>query len=351
VVNPSTTYFPLRSNASALFAGPGVAGVRRRILAAGLLSDQVVLEDGLHLAWAGADGASTLTAHGESVERWQTPTQRGRATGARHYMAVRSSAAPENSPFHTMVSTDATFSWRATFEPFRRELPAGAARWLDFGHVTDDGRAKAMVREWKSEDRLRSFRVKRVRSAGRTGFAYDAILDAGYYDLAVATITGSAVSFDHRHGAAIAARVLASAAQPVGGHYALQLLMPVDFGWADVPGLRNHPALREYRAIVREVEEEALRAGGTISKIDDLIEREYSGRVARASAKGVPFSGRVALTAIGFVVGAAADTIAPVAGGAAVAAGAFATGEVLARSLVPRWLAVDRRLRGRRNGL
>lgn len=47
------TYFPLRSNAFAPFAGPRVAWVRRRTPAAALLSDQVTVAAGLHVAWAG----------------------------------------------------------------------------------------------------------------------------------------------------------------------------------------------------------------------------------------------------------------------------------------------------------
>ena len=56
---------------TALYAGPGVAGVRRRILAAALLHDRVVLEDGLHVAWAGPEGGTTITTHGTAAE-WQS---------------------------------------------------------------------------------------------------------------------------------------------------------------------------------------------------------------------------------------------------------------------------------------
>jgi hypothetical protein len=48
VADPSTIYFPLRANAAALTSGPGVNAVRRRILAAALLHDIVILEPGVH---------------------------------------------------------------------------------------------------------------------------------------------------------------------------------------------------------------------------------------------------------------------------------------------------------------
>ena len=348
---PSTIYFPLRSNASALFAGPGVAGVRRRILAAALLSDQVVVEDGIHIAWAGPEGASTMTWHGEPADHWQTPHQRGRAIGSRHYVAVRSSAAPETAPFHPVVSTDATFSWRATFEPFRRELPASAARWLSFGHVTDDERVKQVVRDWESSDRLRAVELRPRSTTPGGQFVRDAILGAGYYDLAVASTAASAVSFDRRHSLAVETRIRAGDAQPIGGHYALEFLLPTEFRWSDVPDLRKHRALRDYRAIVRDIEAEALRTSRSVAEINDQIRREYERRLAVAAAKGVPFTGRVTLTAVGFILGVAADSVAPIIGGAVVAASSLAASEGLTRAMRPRWLAVDRRLRGRRNGL
>ncbi len=182
-------------------------------------------------------------------------------------------------------------------------------------------------------------------------FVHDAILAAGYYDLAIAATAAVGVSLDHRHRLAVETRLRAGDAQALGGHYALQVLLPRDFTWSDVPDLRKDRALREYRAIVREVEAEALRTSRTTAEIDDQIHREYERRIAVAAAKGVPFEGRAALTAIGFILGEAADSTAPLVGGAAATIGAFVVGEVVTRAMRPRWLAVDRRLRGRRNGL
>ena len=349
---PSTIYFPLASNASALFAGPGVAGVRRRILAAALLHDQVVLEDGLHTTWAGPGGSSSMTARGASDLRWQTPVARGRATGSRHYLAMRPDSAPESTPFHAMISTEADFSWHATFEPFRAELPASAAKWLAFGHVEGDRPAKEMVGVWESSDRLGRLRQGGSRpTAARERFAQDAILKAGYLDLAIAATAGSAISIDRRHRLAIEARLTVGDAAPVGGHYALHLLLPVEFTWDDVADLRRHRALREYRAVMREIEDEAMRTSQSPAELDDHIHREYANRVALASARGLPFTGRVALAAVGFILGAIAEPVAPVVGGGAATAATFVAGEGLNRAIKPRWLSVDRRIQGRRNGM
>jgi hypothetical protein len=350
----STIYFPLRSNASALFAGPGVAGVRRRILAAALLNDRVVLEAGAHIAWAGDDGAFTLTLPNQGNERWQTPQQRGHLVGSRHLVNARSSDAPETTPFRQVVSTEARFSWHATFEPFRRELPSSAAKWLTFDLVRDTPTAQHIVQSWKDADRLEELQRYGVAPApeprgGR--MVHGAILEAGYHDLAVAATMGAAVSIDRRHRFAVETRLRAGDARSLGGQYALELLLPTDFTWTDVPDLRRHPALQDYRALLRDVELDALRGSRSAAEIDDQIHREYDRRLARAAAKGIPFAGRAALQAVGFILGATADLAAPLIGGLAASGVTFAASEVLDRASRPRWLAVDRRLRGKRNGL
>jgi hypothetical protein len=355
VAGPSTIYFPLRSNASALFAGSGVAGVRRRILAAALLNDEVVLESGLHTSWAGATGGFSSTSHGNDSARWQTPRARGQATGERHYVSVRSSDAPDTAPMHPIIISPAEFSWEATFEPFRRELPASASGWLAFGFIDDDGPANEIVRGWESIDRRNAFRaeVRGIATPSHVNFVRPTIVKAGYFDLATAALTGAAVSMDRRHAIAVDERLRAGDAHRLGGYYALEVLLPTEFTWADVPDLRRHRAIRDYRAIVRDVEAAAIRSAATSIELNDLIRREYERHLVAASTRGVPFSGRVALQAIGFVAGLVADSAAPIVGGAAVTAATFVAGEGINRAMSPRWLAIDRRLRhgGRRNGL
>src|SRR5213078_624830 len=95
---------------------------------------------------------STIPARPD--QPWQSARQRGRATGAQHHVGMRRSDAPESAPFRQVVATEATFSWQATFEPFRRELPRSTATWLDFGRVADDRPAQEMVKAWQSSDRI-----------------------------------------------------------------------------------------------------------------------------------------------------------------------------------------------------
>jgi hypothetical protein len=213
---------------------------------------------------------------------------------------------------HPVVVSDAAFSWRATFEPFRRELPRSAARWLDFGSITDERPANEVVRGWESRDRLLAIRSRRTASSSTSyHFVRSAILKAGYFDLAVAALTGSAISIDRRHSLAVHERLRVGDAERLGGHYALQILLPTDVGWDDVPDLRKHRAIRDHRSIMREIESVAIGSAESPAELDDRIRREYDRRLIAAAEKGVPLSGRVALQAIGFVVGAVADASRP----------------------------------------
>lgn len=253
---------------------------------------------------------------------------------------------------HMVVASEATFSWRATFEPFRHEIPASAASWLDFGAVTDDRPVKDLVGRWESDDRLRQWaKAGRSRDVPEGPFVESAILKSGYYDLATAALTGAAISIDRRHALAVRRRLSQGDARRVGGHYALQMLLPLDFGWDDLPDLRSHRAIREFRVIVAEIEAIAFDQARSLAELDDAIRSEYTARVEAAAQRGLPFSGRVAMQAIGFVAGEAANLAVPLVGGAVAAAGALVAGEAVNVALRPRWLSVDRTMRGQRNGL
>jgi hypothetical protein len=344
---PSQIFFPLRSNAAALMAGPGVAGIRRRILAAALLHDEVVLEDGLCLSWSGPAGGAHMMNRGPIGDvRWQTPRRRGAATGATHYVSMKSSTSPANSPAHAMIYTQAEFSWQATYEPFRRELPASASTWLNFGHPTDDTPIKAMVSKWQSEDR-QAAAIARLRgqALGAGGFSSEAVLAAGYYDLATSAIAQAAVSVDRRHADALRARLALEAAHRIRAAHALEVLLPTGFRWDDVPVLRKSRGIRDYRVILGEIEEAALAGATSIEDLERRIASEYAVALSKAQARGLSFGGRVILAAVGFVAGVGADVAAPIVGGAAIAVASFAAGEVLDLAAAPRWLTVDRTLR------
>ena len=256
-------------------------------------------------------------------------------------------------PRRVLIRSPAEFSWQATFEPFKLETPRSRSRsWLDFGHPTDESAITKVVREWLAEDR--QARVATHLSGLHVpakSFARESILKAGYFDLALSIVMGVGISIDRRHQLAIAERIVASRGEHIGGHDALEVLLPSDFSWADVPGLRRQPAIREYRAVVRDVEAAAMDAATSSVDLRRRIQAEYAGALATASAKGLPVAGRVTIAAVGFAVGIAADTAAPLVGGATASTATFAAGEIASRLMRPRWLSVDRRINGRRNGV
>lgn len=346
----STIYFPLGGNAAALTSGPGAAAVRRRILAAALLHDFVILEPGVLRIWAGPTGAGSFKNPTERPSSWQTLRERGAATRAQFHVGVRRSSAPESTPFRQMVGTTTTIAWSATYEPFRRELPASAAEWLDYGAPTDEAPANALVSKWESADRLE--RLRRYYARGQKldpdppggEWVESTIVKATYLDLAISAVTGSAVSIDRRHQLAVQRRITAGDAQVIGGHRALELLLPVGFGWEDVSGLRGMDAIQDYRAVIRDVEADALDGATSIADLQERIQSGYREAVARATARGLPMVVRVAVAVIGFALGEAVQSVAASAAGAVAG---FALAEAGDEAMKPRWLSVHRRVSGR----
>ena len=340
---PDAIYFPLRTNASSLAAGPSASAVRRRILAAGLLHETVVLEQGIHVAWAGPAGASEWTSHSPMPHRWQLLKARGDAGRRTHYFAVTPAGSTER---HVLVSTPVEFSWEATFEPFRAEAPASAT-WLAFGYPTDDRPIKQVVAEWQQAARLAGF------AAGRSEptFVEGALLSAGYYDLATSAVSGYGVSIDRRHRVAIDRSVREGGAHRLPGHAALAVLLPSDVSWADVSELRTMRGIRDYRRILAEAEDAALDSATSVEDFERLVNTKYAGALAKAASRGPSLSARMGFALVSFVVGEAAGVAAPFVGGAAASAASFTAGEAIGRAMHPRWLAIDRRMRGGQNGL
>jgi hypothetical protein len=83
VAAPSTIYFPLRSNAASLITGRGVGDVRRRLMLASLLHDEVWIEAGLLSVMAGSDGSNAWHTRGidPASVSWQSPRARNQGEG------------------------------------------------------------------------------------------------------------------------------------------------------------------------------------------------------------------------------------------------------------------------------
>jgi hypothetical protein len=147
-----------------------------------------------------------MTDHDEHDTGWQSLRARGRSMSATHHMAMRRSDAPPDTPFRMASQGSVECHWQATYEPFRPELPRSAARWLGFGTVPADRPSYELVRSWERADdpaRIRRFIAGTPEPAPVTpgaSIAEKAILKATYSDLAVAAVTGSALSIDRAPG-------------------------------------------------------------------------------------------------------------------------------------------------------
>jgi hypothetical protein len=250
-----------------------------------------------------------------------------------------------------MLEGPTTVAWAATFEPFRAELPAGAAKWIAYGHSHDTSQVQALARTWHARDD----RDAQLRGLWPNQFIRDLYVKGTHLDLALSAAFGTAVSVDAAHGPVVAARTRAGQAQPVLGHRALHLYVPTGFTWADVADLRQHKALAEYRAVLRDVEAVALARAGSLHDLDLALREAYTDRVAKAEAHRPSSWARVMVGAIALVAGVAGEVAGEVAThgvpgvGAVSGVVAHGVGDAIAeRASRERWLALDARLRGPR---
>lgn len=92
----AATWFPIRSNAHSLVSGSGVAGVRRRIKLASVISDQLWLDEGTLDVQAGPMASAAFWVPPNPNERpnWQTPAERGSSTNSYRMKAWQVPSAP-----------------------------------------------------------------------------------------------------------------------------------------------------------------------------------------------------------------------------------------------------------------
>jgi hypothetical protein len=357
VVDPSTIYFPLRSNAASLITGRGIGEVRRRLMLASLLHDELWIEAGLLSVTAGSDGSNSWHTRGldPATVRWQSPRSRHRGEGIEFGVAFGIEATPGVAvpATHAMPMGTSSISWEATFEPFRTELPPQAAEWISYVDYPDPPAAKQLAGRWSFSEFSHPSPQLTRRWPGE--FVRDTYVKGTHLDIAAADVAGAVVSIDVAHRPVLDALISAGVANRVPGDRLLDLIVPTGMNWSDVVELRGQDrALREYRAAIRAAESAVIGAATLGPAIErDLLE-EWGRRIGAAAERRPPRWVRRAVVGLGFVgglgVGAATATAPPVVGvaGAAVAELASeAVEEVLDRRAKPRWLAVDARIRRR----
>jgi hypothetical protein len=351
--NESALVVPLRSNASALLTGAPIAALRRRLKFASIFYDRLLLETGIFRAYAGPTGTSSFIVPPSEQDppRWQTPAERHAGTGVRFAVAIGREGTPDAAP-QTVVSSEASISWTATLHPFADELPPGTD-WVDFVKSVDpEGAVKQLAQQWTWADE-RNHSLKR---AIPIQFVRSTVIDSANRDLVLGVASGSAVSVDPLHLQVVEQRFKDDGGWRLRG-FTVPFLFPYvgDLPWEAIADLRKDQNISRFRAILRDVEEEAAAeaAGGDIEMAaHHAYERHLAGAVG--SLEGIGDIAHRALT--GFVIGgitgfAASGIVGPLGTVAGSGLGAATTTIVDVRSMIRRrrsrgWVALHQRITG-----
>jgi hypothetical protein len=324
----SALLVPLRSNGSALLTGKPIETVRQRLKFASLYFDHVLLEGGVFRLSAGPNGTWGVAEpprEGETL-RWQTPAQRGAQQRRPFTLSIGREETPgvPSGRMEALLHSEATISWAATLHPFADELPADTD-WVSYTPTRDPtGEISHLSDHWRWADE-RNDALQRVAP---DKLVRDAIIKNANRDLGFATQYGLSVSVDSLHAQVITQRFRDDNGWKLQG-FAVPILFPDirDWPWDAVADLRRDRHMARFRAILREVEQEATSeaVGGDIEAAVQCAYRRHLvdaqgavdsiGAVAHTTLKGFVIGGITGFATagligpLGVVAGAALGTI------------------------------------------
>ena len=272
-------FVPLKSNATQLVAGAPAASVRRKLKFASVAYDRLLLEGGALSIDAGESGAFTGTA---PYVEFQTAAERraGMLSGFSLSMGVEDTpgvAADPGEMRTVMTSATSAISWRPTLAPFADELPNGCD-WVDWVSGPRDPEVTRIASQWAHRDRNNGA----LLSAVPVSFARSLIIDHSNSDLARAALSGVAVMQDATHRQVVASRLDSSDTwQPTG--FAVPVLAPKvgSLSWNEIHAVRNQRAMRSYRAVLRDLEAEALQESSAGADLERLLHVGLHDRLAK----------------------------------------------------------------------
>lgn len=277
-------------------------------------------------------------------EDFQTAAQRGKATGGRFYAAMKPDGSP--GPARVVMQSEATIAWRATFEPFRRELPR-AYSWLEFIHPDLPPDDKQIVKKMVEAD---------TRDGILSGLIPDAysrklVIGNANFGLVMGSRLGAAVSLDSMHRRALVARVMRGEANPAFGSHALSINFPaVDaMTWEDVNDARKVKGLPGLRGLLAEIEAAVWAEAENERQLEVSIAEAYRIRLQEAAEKLAPsLKGTASGLAISAVVSLVTGPLALPVGLAAGAAVDIAGEAVRHYQYQRSWLSAANQLTRRR---
>jgi hypothetical protein len=252
--------------------------------------------------------------------------------------------ASADAPAMVILDSPAVVSWRATFEPIKKDLTS-AHDWFVFGHA-DDPRDPSLARQDRAlaHDPL-------VQALVPDHFVRDLVVRQANRDLLVGSLYRSAVSMDSLHRRVLTAQIRSGTAAPAFGPQALTILVPDVrwLSWADILEVRANRGLRRYREVLREIEALAWDTSESLDEFEDAVHREFVKRLTDVvDAKSLPR--RLVRAAVSMAVGEMAGLVltqVPMAGSTfGLGVSAFEEGrEWLARRWVGAHQSITRRSR------
>jgi hypothetical protein len=343
------TYFPLRSNASALVAGAPVNALLTRVKTAALLGN-VVLEDGLYTVEAGSHGSTCFHVPMPPPElaKWQTAPARGQVQNGQFSIAM--SPTGSDQPPQVVLQSDAQISWHATFVPVKTELNR-SYEWLSFENVGLNREGKDLAENLKRTDE----RAKLLLDQETEPYVRSRVLEHAAIDSVVATGLEAAVSMDRRHAPVTYARVTAGTASVIVEESAVRVLVPnvAALSWEDIDELRRQRGWSELRDVWTEVSSIAYQDAMTHAELAQIIRDEFEDRLIEAARNAEKPTGasRWIGTALSAVAGFATAHVIPGADSTVASAAASAVADLasdyLPRSKGPRWVAAHQALKSR----
>jgi hypothetical protein len=200
-----------------------------------------------------------------------------------------------------VVASEAAIAWTATLHPFADELPQGTD-WVEFVTSRDPaGEVQQLAQRWTWADE----RNRSLEHAIPIKFVRETIIKSANRDLVLAAIAGVSVTTDRLHAQVVAQRFNDQQEWNLQG-YAIPLLFPQagELPWEAIADLRRDRNMARFRAILREVEEEAT-AEAAEGDVKAAAVHAYMRHLADASGRLEGVGSSVRRTGIGIIVSGA----------------------------------------------
>ena len=316
-----TLWVPLRSNAHSLLAGAPVQGLRRRLKQAAISYDEVLLEGGGLSITAGTSGRIEMPLSAEDLLAFQIAHQRHVAKGRRFHLSLGTEEVEgvPASEMRTFINSETSIIWAPTLQPFARELPP-SVDWMKYVTSPITNSIKKTADDWRRRDERNVALHKLLPES----FVRGTVIGHADRDLAVAAHVRVSVMQDSSHRAVLGSRFADSDWRATG--FALPLLMPDvgDLDWEAIAAIRSHRAMKDFRRILREIEQMTLeqsRDGDVEAAVRHAMEKHLVKATGKVEGLGaIPKAATVEFGA-GIMLGVATVGLAgPVAliGGAAL---------------------------------